>query len=134
MFKESEAQKAAKEEAWKAQQEMLKRRRSSTAMDEYRNEVASRRQEASSSDQELKSLQLKSTGKDNLEEWQRLREEGKVKSMDSTERDKDSERWGSEGLIGERMDEQLPYIDQGYVAEDQPDFMKEVGKLFGGGK
>ena len=42
-------------------------------------------------------------------------------------------RWGSEGLIGERMDEQLPYIDQGYVAEDAPDFLAEVGKLFGGG-
>merc|ERR1712087_705304 len=95
MFKESEAQKAAKEEAWRAQQEVLRRRRNPDAMDEYMTESANRRAEASGSDKELKSLQLKSTGADNLEAWQKLREEGKVKSMDTTERDKDSERWGS---------------------------------------
>ena len=26
------------------------------------------------------------------------------------------------------------YIDQGYVADDQPDFMEQIGKLFGGKK
>ena len=43
------------------------------------------------------------------------------------ERDADSSRLGSEGFIAERIDEKLPYIDQGYVDEDS-DFL---GKLFG---
>ena len=34
---------------------------------------------------------------------------------------------GSEGLFEERVDEKLPYIDQGYVDEDADFF----GKLFG---
>ena len=42
----------------------------------------------------------------------------------------------TQGLIAERIDENLPYIDQGYVTDDQPDFMGELGKLgsklFGG--
>merc|ERR1712060_1002462 len=50
MFKESEAQKAAKEEAWRAQQEVLRRRRNPDAMDEYMTESANRRAEASGSD------------------------------------------------------------------------------------
>ena len=41
-------------------------------------------------------------------------------------------------MIAERIDENLPYIDQGYVTDDQPDFMGELGKLgsklFGGGE
>lgn len=36
--------------------------------------------------------------------------------------------------VAERLDEKLPYIDQGYVDESQPDFMAEIGKLFGGDK
>lgn len=43
MFKESDASKAAKEEAWKAQQEMLARRRNPAAMKEYQDEVQERR-------------------------------------------------------------------------------------------
>ena len=43
MFKESDASKAAKEEAWKAQQEMLARRRNPEAMKEYQDDVQERR-------------------------------------------------------------------------------------------
>ena len=43
MFQESDAAKAAKEEAWKAQQEMLARRRNPAAMQEYQDEVQERR-------------------------------------------------------------------------------------------
>ena len=45
MFKESDAAKAAKEEAWKAQQEMLARRRNPAAMQEYQDEVQERRRD-----------------------------------------------------------------------------------------
>ena len=35
------------------------------------------------------------------------------------------------GLIGERMDAQLPYIDSGYV-DEKADVMGALGKLLGG--
>lgn len=57
-----------------------------------------------------------------------------MKGMDDTERDKDSSRLGSAGLIAERIDTKLPYVDDGYVDESAPDFMKGSGKLFGGDK
>ena len=72
-----------------------------------------------------------SEGADTLDEWKKLKDEGKVLSSDEMERDAQSARMGSEGLIAERIDENLPYIDQGYVGEDQPDFMAQLGKLFG---
>ena len=62
---------------------------------------------------------------------QKLKEEGKVKASEQ-ERDADSARLGSEGLIAERIDEKLPYIDSGYVDESQPDIMGGLKKLFGG--
>ena len=135
---------------------------------------------------ELKDLQSGAGGTDALEAWQQLKAEGKVLASDDMERDADSSRMGSEGLIAERIDENLPvphrprerrwaaapaftacsapasafhssrrgvhapareravsgsdpalapqYIDQGYVADDQPDFMEQIGKLFGGKK
>eukprot|EP00908_Phaeocystis_cordata_P007854 Transcript_18525.p1 GENE.Transcript_18525~~Transcript_18525.p1 ORF type:complete len:244 (-),score=58.41 Transcript_18525:380-1111(-) len=197
LFKESEASKRAKEEAWQAQQEMLERRRSPEKFKEYTSahtnaypwssripqrrrrpsasgpllggryidEVEERRRETMSTGSELKALQTTdAAGADTLEAWKQLKEEGKVKSSDDMERDADSSRLGSEGasrqhacpasyvadsrarppipytqgLIAERIDENLPYIDQGYVTDDQPDFMGELGKLgsklFGGGE
>lgn len=43
MFKESDEQKAAKEEAWRAQQEVMERRRNPEKMAEYDAEVKARR-------------------------------------------------------------------------------------------
>ena len=38
-----------------------------------------------------------------------------------------------DGLIAERIDENLPYIDQGYVADDAgPDLSKALGDALGG--
>jgi hypothetical protein len=133
MFGESEEQKRAKDEAFKAQQEMLARRRDPEKQAAYFAEVEASRAEASKKDKELKELQKGGTG-DALEEWKRLREEGKVQSMDEMERDADSARFGSDGLIGERIDEKLPYIDSGYVDESAPDLMGGLKKLFGGNK
>ena len=83
---------------------------------------------------ELKALQQNTKGEDGLEEWKRLKAEGKVQASDDMERDADSGRLGSEGLIATRIDENLPYIDQGYVGDDQPDLMGAIGKLFSGKK
>lgn len=130
MFKESEESKRAKEEAFRTQQEMLRRRRDPNAMDEYFEEVESRRSETMAAGAELKAVQAGQRG-DALEAWKELKEQGLVKGMDETERDADSSRMGSEGLIAERIDEKLPYIDSGYVAEDTPDVMGELGKAFG---
>ena len=69
-----------------------------------------------------------------MEAWQQLQREGKAFVSDEMERDADSSRLGSAGLIDARIDTNLPFIDQGYVSDDQPDLMGELGKLFGGGK
>ena len=135
MFAESPETKAAKDAAWREQQEMLERQRNPEKMNEYNARVNERRAAANAADAELKALQkLGGTGDDALSEWQRLKDEGKVKGMDETERDADSSRMGSEGLIADRIDEKLPYIDSGWVDDSGPDFMGEMGKLFGGKK
>ena len=136
MFQESEESKRAKDEAFKAQQEMLARRRDPEAMAKYEAEVAERRKEVAEQGSELIELQLRENadGEDGLEAWKQLKAEGKVLSSDDMERDADSRRMGSEGLIAQRIDTNLPYTDQGYVSDDQPDFMEAIGKLFGGKK
>ena len=132
-FTESAEQKAAKEAAreaeFKAQQEMLARRRNPELREEYEREVVERRAAASAKDAELKELQKSG----DFAAWERLRAEGKLQSADETERDEGSSRLGSAGLIAERIDEKLPFIDSGYVDEAAPDVMSSVRKLFGGG-
>ena len=99
---------------------------------EYFAEVEQRRKEAAAADAELKAVQRGgSDGEDRLEQWKQLREDGKVKTSNQ-ERDADSSRLGSEGLIAERIDEKLPYVDDGYVDESAPDVMEGLKKLFGG--
>ena len=128
LFQESEAAKAAKEEEWRAQQEMLARRRNPEKMAEYNAEVVERRREQQMRKAELKAVQKDTSGADTLEAWKALKDEGKVLSSDDMSRDTDTNVLGSkDGLIAERIDENLPYIDQGYVDEDS-DFL---GKLFG---
>jgi len=132
MFKESEESKRAKDAAFKAQQEMLQRRRNPEGMDEYMAEVYQRRAETMAAGSELKELQQRNAGgADALEDWKKLKDEGIIQASDDMERDADSERMGSDGLIASRIDENLPYIDQGYVSGDTPDLMDEAGKAFG---
>ena len=83
---------------------------------------------------ELKAVQKDTSGADTLEAWKALKDEGKVLSSDDMSRDTDTNVLGSkDGLIAERIDENLPYIDQGYVAEDAgPDLSKALGDALGG--
>jgi len=129
MFKESEADKARKDAQFREQQEMLARRRNPAAMEAYQAEVEERRLEIASKDSELKELQK--TG--DIAAWEQLRAEGKLKSSDDMEREAGDRSLGGEGLIAERIDTRLPFIDSGYVDESAPDLMGGLKKMFGGG-
>ena len=130
LFKESEAAKAAKEAEYRAMQEMLDRRRNPAKMAAYEAEVERRREEISAKDAELKELQK--TG--DYAAWQKLREEGKLQASDDMEREAGDRSWGGVGLVAERIDTKLPFVDSGYVDESQPDLMGGLKKLFGGDK
>mmetsp|Transcript_29328 Transcript_29328/g.94566 ORF Transcript_29328/g.94566 Transcript_29328/m.94566 type:complete len:171 (+) Transcript_29328:42-554(+) len=130
MFKETDAQKAAKEASFREQQEILRRRRNPSAMEEYEDDVRQRRAEILARDAELRAVQEGRLEGDALEQWKALRAQGKVLTSETAVRDPDSARLGSEGLVAQRMDEQLPYIDQGYTDDSQPDLMAEIGKMF----
>ena len=76
MFQESPEQKAAKDRAFKEQQEMLARRRNPEAMEEYFEETEARRRATSASDRELKDLQKgDGSGADKLDMWKKMKED-----------------------------------------------------------
>jgi len=124
-------EKAEQEEAYK---QIMERRRSDQKMEEYEAEVATRRNKLA---QERNAWEFQNRvgqdGYDPLDEWTKLRKEGTIQVGSDLERDESTSRLGSEGLNDVRTDERLPYIDQGYVAEDA-DVMGNLMNLFGGGK
>merc|ERR1712179_690065 len=97
--------------------EMLMRRSNPEAMKEYREDVNKRRRKFEE-EREVWNFQQDKEN-DPLEAWNKLRKEGKIKVGSDLERDPDSSRLGSEGLVGVRVDERMPYIDQGYVEEKE---------------
>lgn len=114
-----------KEEMLAAQKEILERRRNPKKMREY-EETKEQQRKKLAEERAMFKFQQKNEG-DPIEDWKKLREEGKIKMSKELERDKSSSRLGSEGLIGVRVDERMPYIDQGYV-DEEADVM---GKLMG---
>lgn len=126
-----EARQRAEQEA--AQAEVLERRRNPDLMRAYERDVAEKRTQLQE-ERNVWDFQTKKAeaGYDPLTEWTRLREEGKITVGSDLERDPESARWGSEGLVEVRVDERLPYIDQGYV-DESADLMGGFMKLFGGG-
>lgn len=119
---------AEKEEMLKAQQEILARRRDPRKMREYEDKVDEGRKKLADERAVYNSFQKKNEeGYDGLDDWKRLRAEGKVKIGKDLERDKATSRLGSEGLIEVRVDERMPYIDQGYVDEDSDVMGKFMG-------
>jgi len=120
-----------KEEQLRAQREILERRRNPQKMREYEEKKDAERKKYAEERAVYSSFQgRKDDGYDPLQDWQRLRAEGKVKMSKDLERDKGSARLGSEGLIEVRVDERMPYIDQGYV-DDSADVMGKFMGLFG---
>jgi hypothetical protein len=121
-FKEKE-----KAEMMAAQKEILERRRDPKKMREYEEENE-RKRKVLAEERAMFKFQQKNEG-DPIEEWRQLRSEGKIKMSKDLERDAGSGRLGSEGLIEVRVDERMPYIDQGYVDEDA-DVMGKFMNLF----
>ena len=138
---EKARKEALKEREYQEQLAMLARRRNPEAQAAYFAEVEEKRVKVAQADAELKALQRGANdGSDTLGDWMQMKKEGKVVASEQ-ERDKDSKVLGSkDGLIAERIDEKLPYIDSGYVDEnapsfelpEMPDLGKAFGKLFGG--
>ena len=129
-----------KEQMYQEQQKILKRRRASGGFldEEQEKEIRERREAIGKEAGDLKKIQQ--TKGDPLGAWKQARDSGKIKTATKgLERDKKSSRFGAAGLFAERVDERLPYIDRGYVAEDKkkdgddkPDFFEDLKKnIFG---
>jgi len=116
-----------------AQREVFERRRSPEKMEAYMNEVQKKRAMLMEDKAVYDFQQKTEEGYDPLTDWKRLKAEGKVKVGDDLERDPTTSRLGSEGLQEVRVDERMPYIDQGYVDEDA-DVMGKLFGMFGGKK
>jgi hypothetical protein len=129
----AEYERREKEEMEEAQREILERRRNPAKMREYEQEKLKNRAKL---DEERKVYEFQNKvekGYDPLSDWTRLREEGKILIGNDLKRDETTSRLGSEGLIDVRVDERMPYIDQGYVSDDA-DIIGKFMNIFGGGK
>jgi hypothetical protein len=116
-----------KEEQIQIQKEILERRRNPSKMLEYERQKDAERQKYAEERAVYKFQSKTSDGYDPLTDWKRLKDEGKIKMSKDLERDTQSSRLGSEGLIEVRVDERMPYIDQGYVDEDSDAMGKFMG-------
>lgn len=131
---EYEARERAEMEA--AQKEILERRRNPDKMADYNRQVAEGRRKLME-DRQVWDFQKKvEKDYDPIDTWKQLREEGKIKVGSDLERDESSRRLNSEGLIDVRIDERMPYIDQGYVDDTKggDDGFAGLKNLFGGQK
>lgn len=109
------------EQMWKAQQEILERRRDPRKMRQYEEERSAAREELAREKAIYKFQKKDEEGYDPLTDWKRLKDEGKIKIGKDLERDASTSRLGSEGLIDVRVDERMPYIEQGWVEEGSTD-------------
>ena len=125
----SKSSNPEKEKMIEAQKEILERRRNPAKRREYEEKIERRRQ-ALAEEKDVYTFQnKKEDGYDPLVDWKRLKDEGKIKMSKDLERDVSSSRLGSEGLIDVRVDERMPYIDQGYVDEES-DVMGKIFNIF----
>ena len=116
-----------------AQKQIMERRRNPEKMRLYEDQRATERKELNDERNLWKFQQKSEEGYDPLTDWNRLRKEGKIKVGSDLERDPTTSRFGSEGLVEVRVDERMPYIDQGYVDEDA-DVIGNFMNIFGGKK
>ena len=100
-----------KKEQEEAQEEIYQRRRNPELMEQYQQDVAQRRRKLME-EKEVWDFQNNVTGEDPMEEWDKLREEGKIQVGSDIPRDPTTSRLGSEGLQEVRIDERyVVYID-----------------------
>uniref|UniRef100_A0A7S4DLK5 Uncharacterized protein n=1 Tax=Lotharella globosa TaxID=91324 RepID=A0A7S4DLK5_9EUKA len=123
-----------KDEQWRLQQEILARRRDKNANAQYFKDMEDRREKLKK-DFYAKKIQYR-RGEDPLDQWKEI-------NKGKTYKDEYSDEPGyslpiplpSFGLPkfdnGERFDLRLPYVDQGYVAEDSDDAVGRFLGIFG---
>ena len=87
-------------------------------MERYNSEMQERRETLMNERKKWDFQQKVEEGYDPKSDWDRLRASGEIKVGSDLERDESSSRLGSEGLVDQRVDELLPYIDAGYVPEE----------------
>ena len=138
---------ADKEEQWRIQQEILRRRRDPKAKALAEAKVESRRVEASKQvGRNFWNKRVKSDNEDPLDQWKEAKKRGEVKDFGYPEEPpKESSLFGLNIPIpsspidvpkydnGERFDLRLPYAERGYV-DDDADVMGKISKFFGFGK
>ena len=124
------------EEQWRAQQEMLARRRGSGDMEKYFKKTEARRSEADKKQRDMWAWQKQggSSGRNLLEEWKKRRGSGQISDLEDQYAEDDKKGgiqlpMASFGVGGEfgvggkfdnggRFDLRLPYAEAGYVDED----------------
>ena len=140
------AKNAAKDEQWRIQQDVLKRRQSKEATNKYFDAVDANRQKAKQ-EQVTKWAFQRDPTQDSLIGWKKLRESGEIGDLKTGLGTDGKKREGglpiplpSFGLggeagvggeydNGERFDLRLPYVDQGYEDPDA-DVMGKLMDLF----
>ena len=140
------AKNAAKDEQWRIQQDVLKRRQSKEATNKYFDAVDANRQKAKQ-EQVTKWAFQRDPTQDSLIGWKKLRDSGEIGDLKTGLGTDGKKREGglpiplpSFGLggeagvggeydNGERFDLRLPYVDQGYEDPDA-DVMGKFMELF----
>ena len=147
LFGSDDPQKnAAKDEQWRIQQDVLKRRQSKEATNKYFDDVDANRQKATK-EQVTKWAFQRDPSQDSLIGWKKLRDSGEIGDLKTGLGTDGKKREGglpiplpSFGLggeagvggeydNGERFDLRLPYVDQGYEDPDA-DVMGKFMDLF----
>ena len=93
-----------KKDQEEAQREIYERRNNPKLMEQYQQDVAQRRRKLME-EKEVWEFQNNANGEDPMDEWNKLREEGKIQVGSDIERDPTTSRLGSEGLQEVRVDE-----------------------------
>ena len=142
-----DAKEAARDQAWREQQEILARRRNPEKSAEHLRSIELRREESAKSFREKFAWQ-KDTQKDPLIEFKRRQKEGKLNPLGYEDEPKGGipmpmasfgvgGEFGQGGKYdnGERFDLRLPYAEQGWVDEgDEEAPVDFFQNLLSGGK
>ena len=136
--------KEEKEEQWRIQQEMLRRRKDPKAKALMEAKVESRRQEAANKvGKNFWNKRVSSDSEDPLIAWKAALDNGEIKDFGyPDEPPRESSLFGINIPLpqspidvpkydnGERFDLRLPYAERGYVDEGE-DAMKKISRAFG---
>jgi hypothetical protein len=126
--RKKQAQKEFKDEQYAVQMKIIARRNDPEAMKKYYDDLAKSRREAleSVSNPALEAVQkMEGTKEEKLAAFEKLKEEGKVKTVDGAERFNSDQSLGGVGIVAERMDDQNPFFLEGWVDDGTERPMKQ---------